>query len=67
MTKLSERMRVDNAGVFTLTPDSWSNLADEVAALEQRVERLEQELAGEIARANRAIAAYNALASQEDA
>ena len=41
-------------------------LAEKNAALEQRVERLEQELAGEIARANRAIAAYNALASQEE-
>jgi len=44
----------------TVSMDGW---IDEVATLEQRVERLEQELDGEIARANRAIAAYNAIAS----
>ena len=40
-----------------------SEVVDLLNALEQRVERLEQELDGEIARANRAIAAYNAIAS----
>jgi len=62
--KLSERLgkRQWRYEHTSIDRDEW----DELVALEQRVERLEEELRGEIARTNRAIELYNVLASQEE-